>query len=226
MDLVSAQMRRDKRRFSEKGKIGLSERELDLNRQQRTVLKKVNEIINNNPNAILEDKELLDKISTRVDRDGNIYKSKIDLSKLRLQRLGFFKDVNIETPKVPNSNDQVDVNVNVEEQPSGTLTASLGYSGSSGFIFSLGVSQNNFLGTGNKVSVNLNRSDTSDSYNLSFLDPYFTLDGVSRGYNLYYKKTKIDSLNVSRYATDSKGASLTFGYPMCCNSTPQNWYMY
>jgi hypothetical protein len=80
MDLVSAQMRRDKRRFSEIGKIGLSERELDLNKQQRTVLKKVNEIINNNPNAILEDKELLDKISTRVDRDGNIYKSKVDLS--------------------------------------------------------------------------------------------------------------------------------------------------
>jgi AraC-like DNA-binding protein len=80
MDLVSAQMRRDKRRFSEKGKIGLSERELDLNRQQRTVLKKVNDIINNNPQAILEDKELLDKISTRVDREGNIYKAKIDLS--------------------------------------------------------------------------------------------------------------------------------------------------
>jgi hypothetical protein len=80
MDLVSAQMRRDKRRFSEKGKIGLSERELDLNRQQRTVLKKVNDIINNNPEAILEDKELLDKISTRVDREGNIYKAKIDLS--------------------------------------------------------------------------------------------------------------------------------------------------
>ena len=80
MDLVSAQMRRDKRRIEEKGKISLSERELDLNKQQRTVLKKVNEIINNNPNAILEDRELIDKISTRVDRDGNIYKSKIDLS--------------------------------------------------------------------------------------------------------------------------------------------------
>ena len=70
----------NKRRFEEKGKISLSERELDLNKQQRTVLKKVNEIINNNPNAILEDRELIDKISTRVDRDGNIYKSKIDLS--------------------------------------------------------------------------------------------------------------------------------------------------
>jgi len=80
MDLISAQMRRDKRRFSEKGKIGLSERELDLNKQQRTVLKRINDIINNNPGAILEDKELLDKISTRVDREGNIYKAKIDLS--------------------------------------------------------------------------------------------------------------------------------------------------
>jgi AraC-like DNA-binding protein len=80
MDLVSAQMRRDKRRFEEKGKISLSKRELDLNKQQRVVLKKINDIINSNPEAILEDKELLDKISTRVDKDGNIYKSKIDLS--------------------------------------------------------------------------------------------------------------------------------------------------
>ena len=139
---------------------------------------------------------------------------KLDLSKLRLQRLGFFKEVNIETPKVPNTPDQVDVNVNVEEQPSGTLTASLGYSQGSGMIFSLGVSQNNFLGTGDKVSINLNRSDTSDAYNISFLDPYFTLDGISRGYNLYYKKTKFDDLNVSRYVTDSKGGSLSFGYPI------------
>ena len=139
---------------------------------------------------------------------------KIDLSKLRLQRLGFFKEVSIETPKVPNTTDQVDVNVTVEEQPSGTLTASIGYSQGSGAIFSLGVSQNNFLGTGNKVGVNLNRSETSDNYNLSFLDPYFTLDGVSRGYNLYYRNTKLDELNVSRYATDSQGASLTFGYPI------------
>lgn len=139
---------------------------------------------------------------------------KIDLSKLRLQRLGFFKEVSIETPKVPNTTDQVDVNVTVAEQPSGTLTASIGYSQGSGAIFSLGVSQNNFLGTGNKVSINLNRSETSDNYNLSFLDPYFTLDGVSRGYNLYYRNTKLDELNVSRYATDSQGASLTFGYPI------------
>lgn len=139
---------------------------------------------------------------------------KIDLSKLRLQRLGFFKEVIIETPKVANTTDQVDMNVKVEEQPSGTLTASIGYSGGSGAIFSLGVSQNNFLGTGNKVGINLNRSDTSDNYNISFLDPYFTADGISRGYNIYYRNTKLDELNVSRYATDSQGASISFGYPI------------
>jgi len=139
---------------------------------------------------------------------------KIDLSKLRLQRLGFFKEVNIETPKVPNTTDQVDMNVKVEEQPSGTLTASIGYSGGSGMIFSLGVSQNNFLGTGNKVGINLNRSDTSDNYNISYVNPYFTADGISRGYNLYYRNTKLDERNISRYATDSQGASLSFGYPI------------
>lgn len=139
---------------------------------------------------------------------------KLDLSKLRLQRLGFFKDVTVETPRVPNSNDQVDVNVRVEEQPSGTLSASLGYSQGAGIIFTFSVSQNNFLGTGNKVGVNLNRSDTSDSYNLSFVDPYFTLDGISRGYNLYYRKTKLDNLNVSTYVTDSKGGNISFSYPI------------
>lgn len=139
---------------------------------------------------------------------------KLDLSKLRLQRLGFFKEVAIETPRVPNTNDQVDVNVRVEEQPSGTLSASLGYSGGAGFIFTFSVSQNNFLGTGNKVAVNLNRADTSDAYNLSFVDPYFTLDGISRGYNLYYRKTKLDNQNVSTYVTDSKGGNISFSYPI------------
>ena len=139
---------------------------------------------------------------------------KLDLSKMRLQRLGFFKDVAVETPRVPNTNDQVDVNVRVEEQPSGTLSASLGYSQGSGLIFTFSVSQNNFLGTGNKVGVNLNRSDTSDAYNLSFVDPYFTLDGISRGYNLYYRKTKFDSLNVSNYVTDSRGGNISFSYPI------------
>ena len=186
-------------------KVNLS---LFVNPAKQNYVRRINFIGNNKTDDHVLRREMRQFEGTLASTD------KIDLSKLRLQRLGFFKEVSIETPKVPNTTDQVDLNVKVEEQPSGTLTASIGYSGGSGAIFSLGVSQNNFLGTGNKVGINLNRSETSDNYNISFLDPYFTIDGVSRGYNLYYRNTKLDSLNVSRYATDSQGASLSFGYPI------------
>lgn len=139
---------------------------------------------------------------------------KIDLSKLRLQRLGFFEEVTVETPRVAGVPDQVDMNVTVKEQPSGSISASVGYSQGAGLIFSGSVSQSNFLGTGNRFSLGLSRSETVDSYNLSFIDPYFTLDEVSRGYNFYYRATKLDSLNVSTYTTDSQGANISFGYPI------------
>lgn len=139
---------------------------------------------------------------------------KMDLSKLRLQRLGFFEDVAVETPRVAGVPDQVDMNVTVKEQPSGSISASVGYSQGSGLIFTGSVSQSNFLGTGNRFSLGLSRSETQDSYNLSFVDPYFTLDEVSRGYNFYYRATKLDSLNVSTYTSDSQGANISFGYPI------------
>lgn len=139
---------------------------------------------------------------------------KIDLSKLRLQRLGFFEDVNVETPRVPGVPDQVDVAVAVKEQPSGSISASVGYSQGAGLIFSASVSQTNFLGTGNRFSLGLSRSETQDAYNLSFIDPYFTLDEVSRGYNFYYKATKLDARNVSTYTSDSQGGNISFGYPI------------
>ncbi len=139
---------------------------------------------------------------------------KIDLSKLRLQRLGFFEDVAVDTPRVSGSSDQVDVNITVKEQPSGSIGASIGYSQGAGLIFSANVSQSNFLGTGNRFSLALSRSETYDSYSMSFVDPYFTLDGVSRGYNLYLRKTKLDSRNVSTYTTSAKGANISFGYPI------------
>lgn len=139
---------------------------------------------------------------------------KIDLSKLRLQRLGFFEDVTVDTPRVSGSADQVDVNVTVKEQPSGSIGASIGYSQGAGVIFSANVSQSNFLGTGNRFSLGLSRSETYDSYSLSFVDPYFTLDGVSRGYNFYFRKTKLDSRNVSTYTTSAQGGNISFGYPI------------
>ncbi|OTG77124.1 outer membrane protein assembly factor BamA [Acinetobacter sp. ANC 4169] len=140
---------------------------------------------------------------------------KIDLSKVRLERTGFFKTVDIKPARIPNVPDQVDLNVNVEEQHSGTSTLAVGFSQSGGVTFQAGLSQTNFLGTGNSVSIDLSRSETQDYYNLSVTDPYFTIDGVRRGYNMYYRKTKLDNdYNVNNYVTDSLGGGITFGYPI------------
>ncbi len=140
---------------------------------------------------------------------------KIDLSKVRLERTGFFKTVDIKPARIPNVPDQVDLNVQVEEQQSGTSTLAVGFSQSGGVTFQAGLSQTNFLGTGNSVAIDLSRSETQDYYNLSVTDPYFTIDGVRRGYNMYYRKTKLnDDYNVNNYVTDSYGGGINFGYPI------------
>ena len=140
---------------------------------------------------------------------------KIDLSKVRLERTGFFKTVDIKPARVPNTADQVDLNINVEEQHSGTSTLAVGFSQSGGMTFQAGLSQSNFMGTGNSVAIDLSRSETQDYYNLSVTDPYFTIDGVRRGYNMYYRKTKLDEdYNVNNYVTDSFGGGINFGYPI------------
>jgi outer membrane protein insertion porin family len=140
----------------------------------------------------------------------------IDQSKTRLERLGYFKEVNVETPAVPGTDDQVDVNYTVEEQPSGSITASVGFAQSAGLILGGSISQSNFLGSGNKVSIGLTRSEYQTRYNFSFVDPYYTPDGVSLGYNAFYRKTDYDDLDVdvASYAVDSLGAGLNFGYPI------------
>jgi outer membrane protein insertion porin family len=139
---------------------------------------------------------------------------KIQQSKVRLERLGFFKSVNVETRQVPGSSDQLDVNYSVEEQPTGSINFSLGYSQGSGLFFGAGVSQNNFLGTGKNVSIAANQSSVSTFYNFSYLDPYYSIDGVSRGFNIFYKTRDFDEDDTSSFRTDSAGAGVTFGYPI------------
>ena len=140
----------------------------------------------------------------------------IDQSKARLERLGYFKEVNVETPAVPGTDDQVDVNYSVEEQPSGSITASVGFAQSAGLILGGSISQNNFLGTGNKVSIGLTRSEYQTRYNFGFVDPYWTVDGVSLGYNAFYRKTDYDELDVdvASYSVNSLGAGMSIGYPI------------
>lgn len=135
-------------------------------------------------------------------------------SKTRLERLGFFKTVQVDTSRVAGVDDQIDVNYTVEEQPSGSLSASVGYSQNNGIIFGAGVKQSNFLGTGTNVGFNVSRSDTVQKLDFSIFDPYYTLDGVSRGINVFYQESDLKASDISGFATDSYGAKVSFGYPI------------
>ena len=138
----------------------------------------------------------------------------IEGSKIRLQRLGFFKEVNVETPAVLGMEDQIDVNFTVEEQPSGSISATVGYAENRGLILGLGYQESNVFGTGNSINIGVNRSDFQTSLSLSFFDPYFTVEGVSRGYSISYRKSDFEDFNVASFSTDSIGANVSFGYPI------------
>ncbi len=135
-------------------------------------------------------------------------------SRERLQRLGYFDDVNIETPAVPGSADQVDVDVTVKEKPSGNLMAGIGFSQSDGIIFNTSISQSNFLGTGKRVAFAFNTSRTNQFYQLAYTNPYYTIDGISRGFDLSYRTTDFDQLIGADYSTDVGRAAVNFGLPI------------
>ena len=138
----------------------------------------------------------------------------IEHSKVRLERLGFFKEVAVETQEVPGTNDQLDVFYTVEEQPSGSIGASLGIAQGSGIILGGNVKENNFLGTGNAVGFGVSKSQYRESATLSYTNPYFTEDGVSAGYRLSYVSTDYGDFDVADYTTDSFSTGVTFGYPL------------
>ena len=138
----------------------------------------------------------------------------IDKSKTRLERLGFFKTVNVDTPSVPGKTNQIDVDYSVEEQPTGSLSASLGYSQLDGAIVGASVSEQNWMGTGKQVSLGANVSKSVKSANFSYLNPYYTVDGVSRGFSLFANKTNYAQQNITSYTLDNYGGNMNFGYPL------------
>ncbi|MDO6823673.1 outer membrane protein assembly factor BamA [Marinobacter sp. 1_MG-2023] len=161
-------------------------------------------------------------VSTRDDvlrqemtqMEGGIASSdRIEFSKTRLERLGFFQTVNVETVPVPGTDDLVDVNYSVEEQPTGSLSASVGFSQDSGVILGANVSENNFFGTGKRVSFGVNVSDSVKSANIGYTDPYYTVDGVSRGFSIFGRETDFEEEDITSYLLDEYGGRLTFGYP-------------
>jgi outer membrane protein insertion porin family len=139
---------------------------------------------------------------------------KIARSKERLQRTGFFSEVNIETPAVPGTSDQVDVNVTVTERNTGTLNFGVGYSQAEKLTLQASVQQANFLGTGNLMAFQVNSGQINKVYALSYLNPYWTVDGISRGFDFFRRDVDTSSLSVAAYRTYSTGMGVRFGIPV------------
>ena len=140
--------------------------------------------------------------------------TRIDRSKVRITRLQFFEDVNLETPSVPGSPDQVDVNVTVTEKSTGNLLVGVGYSSADKVVVSGSVSQNNVFGTGNSLTASVNSSKINKVYALTYVEPYWTQDGVSRSIELYIRNTNPSSLAVAAYSSNTAGAAMGFGIPL------------
>jgi outer membrane protein insertion porin family len=138
----------------------------------------------------------------------------LDRSKTRLQRLEYLESVSAETPAVPGTNDQVDVNYTVVERPSGSLMFGIGYGQDSGLLLNASVTQNNFLGTGNQMSLVLNKADYGENYSIFYNNPYFTPDGVSRGFRLYYRNIDASQINTADYVLNNYGVQVSFGFPL------------
>jgi len=140
--------------------------------------------------------------------------SKIERSKTRLERLGYFEEVNVETPPVPGTSDQIDVNYSVVEKPSGNLMAGIGFSQTQGIVLNANISQDNVFGSGKRVNLSFNNSDYLTQYQFGFFNPYFTLDGVSFGYDLGYVTRDATQVNLANYSTDVIHTGVNFGIPL------------
>ena len=137
----------------------------------------------------------------------------IEAGKVPLERLGYFKEVDVETIPVPNTEDQIDVLYSVEEETTGSVGGNVGYS-DFGLMLGFNLQEQNFLGSGNTVGIGISKNVYSESYNISFLDPFATRDGVSRGYNVYFRETDYGEFNVANYLSNSNGFGVQFGYPL------------
>ena len=140
--------------------------------------------------------------------------AKINRSKVRVDRLGYFSEVNLDNPAVPGTNDQVDVNMNVKERPTGSVTVGAGVSSAERIILSGSISQQNAFGTGNALSLSLQTGRINRILALSYTNPYWTDDGVSRGFDLYSRRFNPTVLRSSSYITNTDGAGVRFGVPI------------
>ena len=141
----------------------------------------------------------------------------VENSRRRLQRLTYVESVEIETNRVPGAEDLVDIDIDIKERLSGSFNIGAGYSDAQGAVFSSSVSQENFLGTGKTVSFSINTSKVNTVYALNYVNPYYTIDGVSRGFGFNYVSTEADEADISDFDTDQFGLSTSYGIPLTEN---------
>ena len=140
---------------------------------------------------------------------------KINKSRTRIDRLGYFEEVTLETPPVAGTNDQVDLNINVKEKPTGNIMLGAGFSSSEKLVLSGSIQQENLFGSGKTVGVQVNTSKINKVYSLSYTDPYYTIDGISRGFDVYDRKVDTTSLDtIGAYNSHSIGGGVRFGLPI------------
>ena len=139
---------------------------------------------------------------------------KVEQSKARVSRLGYFENVNVETIPVAGVQDQVDLDFGVTETPSGSLSAGIGFSQSDGLIFNANVTQKNFLGSGKHIRFGFNNSSINTIYSFGYTNPFVTVDGISQGFNAFYRETDADEANIATYTLDAFGGDITFGIPI------------
>ena len=142
--------------------------------------------------------------------------TRIERSKIRVRRLGYFEDgsVNVETPPVPGTTDQVDIELTVAEKNTGNLLAGVGYSSTEGLVFNASVSQQNIFGSGNALALAFNTSSVNRTISLTYTEPYWTVDGISRTIELYDKNIDPTGLSVAQYSSNTLGGAIGFGVPV------------
>ncbi|CAG8998489.1 MAG: Outer membrane protein assembly factor BamA [Candidatus Celerinatantimonas neptuna] len=168
--------------------------------------------INISGNDITEDKVI--RREMRQMEGAWLSSQKVEQSKKRLNRLGFFKKVDTQTVRVPGHPDEADVDFSVAEQPTGSITAGIGYGTTSKISLNAGISQKNFMGTGDSVGIKLSRNSYSKQVNLSHNNPYFTKNAVSLGEDLYYKDFNASKANLVSYTNKTIGIKGTLGFPI------------
>jgi outer membrane protein insertion porin family len=139
---------------------------------------------------------------------------KINLSRSRVDRLGYFTEVNVETPSVTGTTDQVDVNLSVVEKPTGNILLGAGFGSGEGVTLSGSIAQQNIFGSGKYVAVQVNTSRVNTTYAFSYTDPYFTVDGISQGFDIYSREIDGTESGTGRYVTKTLGGGIRFGVPV------------